>query len=117
MMSCLKRVPHGSSLKELHMRLLTHVAVVVATALTLTACSAASAPVDTTADEAALKAATNAWIDAFSLADVMLFRPLPVNDPGRVVTVATFAAGDRFAGRVSYPKYRQLPFNRSRSTG
>jgi putative ABC transport system permease protein len=44
----------------------------------------------------------------FSLADVMLFRPLPVNDPGRVVTVATFAAGDRFAGGVSYPKYRQL---------
>jgi predicted permease len=44
----------------------------------------------------------------FSLADVMLFRPLPVDDPGRVFTVATFAVGDRFAGGVSYPKYRQL---------
>jgi predicted permease len=44
----------------------------------------------------------------FSLADVMLFRPLPVNDPGRVFTIATFAVGDRFAGGVSYPKYRQL---------
>ena len=44
----------------------------------------------------------------FSLADVMLFRPLPVSDPGRIVTIATFAVGDRFAGGVSYPKYRQL---------
>ena len=44
----------------------------------------------------------------FSLADVLLLRPLPVNDPGRVVTIATFAVGDRFAGGVSYPKYRQL---------
>ena len=44
----------------------------------------------------------------FSLVDVMLFRPLPVNDSGRVFTVATFAVGDRFAGGVSYPKYRQL---------
>jgi predicted permease len=44
----------------------------------------------------------------FSLADVLLLRPLPVMDPGRVVTVATFAVGDRLAGGVSYPKYRQL---------
>ena len=44
----------------------------------------------------------------FSLADMLLFRPLPVIDPGRVVTIATFAVGDRFAGGVSYPKYRQL---------
>src|SRR5262245_42425295 len=44
----------------------------------------------------------------FSLADVMLFRPLPVSDPARVFTVATFAVGDRLAGGVSYPKYRQL---------
>jgi predicted permease len=44
----------------------------------------------------------------FSLADVMLFRPLAVNDPGRVFTIATFAVGDRLAGGVSYPKYRQL---------
>jgi predicted permease len=44
----------------------------------------------------------------FSLADVLLLRPLPVMDPGRVVTIATFAVGDRFAGGVSYPKYRQL---------
>jgi hypothetical protein len=39
---------------------------------------------------------------------VLLLRPLPVMDPGRVVTIATFAVGDRFAGGVSYPKYRQL---------
>jgi uncharacterized protein (TIGR02246 family) len=52
------------------MRLLTHVAIVVATSLTLTACSAASAPVDTSADEAALKAATNAWINAYNTGDV-----------------------------------------------
>ena len=44
----------------------------------------------------------------FSLADVLLLRPLPVMDPGRVVTIATFAVGDRLAGGVSYPKYRQL---------
>ena len=44
----------------------------------------------------------------FSLADVLLLRPLPVIDPGRVVTIATFAVGDRLAGGVSYPKYRQL---------
>ena len=44
----------------------------------------------------------------FSLADVLLLRPLPVKNPGRVVTIATFAVGDRFAGGVSYPKYRQL---------
>ena len=44
----------------------------------------------------------------FSLADVLLLRPLPVMDPGRVVTIATFAVGDRFASGVSYPKYRQL---------
>src|SRR5262245_55627065 len=52
------------------MRLLTHVAMVVATALALLGCSPAPAPVDTSADQAALKAATNAWIDAYNAGDV-----------------------------------------------
>jgi hypothetical protein len=52
------------------MRLLTHVAIVVATALALTGCSPAPAPVDTSADEAALKAATDTWIDSYNAGDV-----------------------------------------------
>jgi len=52
------------------MRPLTHVAIVVAAVLTLSACSAATAPVDQRADEAALKAATNTWLDAYNSGDV-----------------------------------------------
>jgi len=52
------------------MRLLTHVATFVATALTLTACSATTASVDQSVDETALKAATNMWLDAYNAGDV-----------------------------------------------
>jgi predicted permease len=44
----------------------------------------------------------------FSLADVLLFRPLPVHDPGEVVTVATESMGDPFDKGVSYPNYRDM---------
>lgn len=52
------------------MRLLKHVASCVVTALTLTACSASTAPIDQSADEAALKAATNTWLAAYNAGDV-----------------------------------------------
>jgi uncharacterized protein (TIGR02246 family) len=52
------------------MRQLTHVALVVGTALALNACAGTPAPVDTRADEAALKAATNTWLDAYNAGDV-----------------------------------------------
>jgi uncharacterized protein (TIGR02246 family) len=51
------------------MRLPTRVAVLVATAVALTTCSATGS-VDHRADEAALKAATNTWLDAYNAGDV-----------------------------------------------
>jgi len=71
MMSCHHaRDAHAASLREPYMRLLTHLAIVMATALTPTACSAATAPVDQSADEAALKASTNTWLAAYNAGDV-----------------------------------------------
>src|SRR5579862_6380480 len=43
----------------------------------------------------------------FSYVDAMLLRPLPVADAGRVVAVASTAAGTP-AGRMSYPDYTDL---------
>jgi len=43
----------------------------------------------------------------FSLADAILLRPLPVREPGAVVTVITNTPEDRFGG-VSYPDYRDF---------
>ena len=51
------------------MRLLSHLALVVGTTLALSGC-AAPAAVDTTADEAALKAATDAWFVAYNAGNV-----------------------------------------------
>ena len=48
---------------------LRHSVLVVGIALTLSACAAAPATVDTSADEAALKATTNTWIDAYNAGD------------------------------------------------
>jgi predicted permease len=54
----------------------------------------------------ALGIGANATI--FSLADLLLFRPLPVHDPGEVVTLATESMGDPFDKGVSYPNYRDI---------
>ncbi len=43
----------------------------------------------------------------FSLADALLLRPLPIRDPGAVVTVTSSTPGDRF-GNVSYANYRDM---------
>jgi macrolide transport system ATP-binding/permease protein len=43
----------------------------------------------------------------FSIVDAELLRPLPVPDPGAVVTVSAAGAEDRGSG-VSYPNYRDL---------
>jgi macrolide transport system ATP-binding/permease protein len=43
----------------------------------------------------------------FSLADALVLRPLPIRDPGEVVTVNTHTP-DRSYGGVSYPNYRDL---------
>ncbi len=43
----------------------------------------------------------------FSLADALLLRPLPVRDPGSVVTVSTATPGSPFGG-VSYANYRDF---------
>ena len=43
----------------------------------------------------------------FSLADAILLRPLPVRDPGAVVTVTTNTPDNPYSG-VSYPNYRDL---------
>ncbi|HEX5474001.1 MAG TPA: ABC transporter permease [Vicinamibacterales bacterium] len=45
----------------------------------------------------------------FSLADVLLLRPLPIRDPGSVMTVSTDAPEEgRLDARLSYPNYRDL---------
>jgi predicted permease len=45
----------------------------------------------------------------FSLHDAILLRPLPVREPGSVVTITTASPEDRgFSGGVSYPNYRDL---------
>src|SRR6185295_9990777 len=49
----------------------------------------------------------------FSLADASLLRPLPVRDPGSIVTISAAGVDDRRGG-VSYPNYRDLR-DRSRS--
>jgi putative ABC transport system permease protein len=43
----------------------------------------------------------------FSVADAELLRPLPVRDPGMVVTVGTVSPGDTWSG-MSYPNYRDV---------
>ena len=53
------------------MRTLRHLALVVGTAFALSACAAtAPPPVDTASEEAALKAVTAAWLDAYNAGDV-----------------------------------------------
>jgi len=49
----------------------------------------------------------------FSLADALLLRPLPIRDPGAVVTVTTNTPDNPYSG-VSYPNYRDFR-GRSRS--
>ncbi len=44
----------------------------------------------------------------FSLADVLILRPLPVRDPGAVVTISADTPDEGFGGAVSYPNYRDL---------
>ena len=43
----------------------------------------------------------------FSLADALLLRPLPVRDPGAVVTLTTNTPDNPYSG-VSYPNYRDI---------
>ncbi len=43
----------------------------------------------------------------FSLADALLLRPLPVRDPGAVITITTTPPGSPFGG-VSYANYRDF---------
>jgi hypothetical protein len=43
----------------------------------------------------------------FSLADAILLRPLPIRDPGAVVTVTMNTPDNPYSG-VSYPNYRDL---------
>ena len=53
------------------MRTLRHLALVVGTVIALSACApAAPPPVDTAAEETALKAATAAWLAAYNAGDV-----------------------------------------------
>jgi len=53
------------------MRTLRHLALVVGTVIALSACApAAPPPVDTAAEETALKATTAAWLDAYNAGDV-----------------------------------------------
>jgi predicted permease len=44
----------------------------------------------------------------FSLADELILRPLPVRDPGSVVTVSADTPDEGFSGGMSYPNYRDL---------
>jgi len=44
----------------------------------------------------------------FSFHDALLWRPLPVRDPGRVVTVSASSQTEAFNRNVSYPNYRDL---------
>lgn len=51
------------------MRTLKHL-LVVGVVLALSACNALQAPADTATDEAALKAATATWLEAYNAGDV-----------------------------------------------
>ena len=45
----------------------------------------------------------------FSLADAAILRPLPVREPGAIVTISAASPDDRRGGlAVSYPNYRDL---------
>ena len=53
------------------MRTLRHLALVIGTAIAMSACAPATPPpVDTAAEEAALKAVTAAWLNAYNAGDV-----------------------------------------------
>jgi uncharacterized protein (TIGR02246 family) len=63
------------------MRTPRQLALVVGTAIALSACTPAAPPAaDTAADEAALKAATSTWIEAYNAADVEKIIPLYEED-------------------------------------
>jgi hypothetical protein len=50
----------------------------------------------------------------FSLADELILRPLPVRDPGAVMTLSADSPDQGFAGgRMSYPNYRDLRLSQS----
>jgi uncharacterized protein (TIGR02246 family) len=92
------------------MRLLTRV-LVVGIALALSGCVAVQAPVDTSADEAALKAATNAWLAAYNAGDVEKIVSLYADDgvlmpPHAPVAngksaIRTFIAADTAAAKAA----------------
>jgi uncharacterized protein (TIGR02246 family) len=56
--------------KEPHMRTRRYLALVVGTVIVLSACAPAAPPPVDTAEEAALKAITPAWLDAYNAGDV-----------------------------------------------
>src|SRR5262245_56876169 len=66
------RDPRAPLSKESPMSPLKHVVLVIGTTLLFAACTPASAPapVDTSAHEAALKAVTAAWLEAYNAGDV-----------------------------------------------
>ena len=88
------------------MRLLTGVALVLTTALTLTACAAGIAPADTTADQAALKAATDTWVDAYNAGAVDKMVALYTDDgvlmpPNAPVAKGRSAIGEFLKGETA----------------
>src|SRR6187399_2275477 len=65
------RVTSTAHLRSERMRTMRHLALVIGTAFALSACApAAPPPVDTAADESALKAVTAAWLAAYNAGDV-----------------------------------------------
>jgi uncharacterized protein (TIGR02246 family) len=76
------------------MRTLRHLALVVGTVIALSACApAAPPPVDTAAEETALKATTAAWLDAYNAGDVEKIVALYAEDAVLMPPHAAVATG------------------------
>jgi hypothetical protein len=79
------------------MRTLRHLVLVVGAVSVLSACApAAPPPVDTAAEEAALKAITAAWLDAYNAGDVEKIVAMYAEDAVLMPPHAAVATGHRW---------------------
>ena len=93
-MMCGLAGPPRSPFKERRMRTLRHLAMIIGTVITLSACApAAPPPVDTAAEEAALKAITAAWLDAHNAGDVEKIVAMYTEDAVLMAPHAAVATG------------------------
>src|SRR5438067_7248897 len=67
-----------------------------------------SDPVFTAVAVVSLALGIGATSAIFSLADILILRPLPIPNPGAVMTVTAEGSEEDIGGFVSYPNYRDL---------